>query len=57
VRYVTERAVFELTRDGLQLIEMAQGVDLNSQILSLMPFSPALPAQVPLMPPSCLDPS
>lgn len=40
VLYVTERAVFELTRGGLRLIEVAQGVDLQTQVLDLMDFRP-----------------
>lgn len=41
VIYVTERAVFELTRDGLQLIEVAPGVDLVKDVLERMPFDVA----------------
>jgi len=40
VRYVTERAVFELTREGLRMIEIADGVDLAGQILPVMQFAP-----------------
>ena len=40
VLYVTERAVFQLTSDGLQLIELAPGIDLESQVLNLMDFAP-----------------
>lgn len=40
VIYVTERCVFELTHDGLELIEVAPGIDIQSQILDLLPFSP-----------------
>ena len=42
VIYVTERAVFELTADGLQLIEVAPGVDLVHDVLDRMPFEVAL---------------
>jgi len=38
VLYVTERAVFELTVDGLELIEVAPGIDIERQILALIPF-------------------
>jgi propionate CoA-transferase len=40
VLYVTERAVFALTEGGLQLIEVAVGIDLKSQVLDLMQFKP-----------------
>ncbi len=38
VLYVTERCVFELTRTGLRLAEVAPGIDIQSQILDLLPF-------------------
>ena len=40
VLYVTERAVFQLTAEGLQLIEVAPGIDVQTQILDLMAFAP-----------------
>jgi len=42
VLFVTERAVFRLTRDGLDLIEVAPGIDIESQILSVMQFRPVI---------------
>jgi propionate CoA-transferase len=42
VLYVTERAVFELTAGGLQLIEIADGYDLQTDILDKMEFKPAV---------------
>ncbi len=42
VIYITERAVFTLTRAGLQLIEIAPGIDLQNQVLDLMKFEPII---------------
>ncbi len=40
VRYITERAVFELTPDGVELIEYAPGIDLKADVLDRMGFAP-----------------
>lgn len=40
VRYVTERAVFQLTADGMELIEVAPGIDIDRGILAHMDFAP-----------------
>lgn len=40
--YVTERAVFKLTKDGPMLIEIAKGVDLQKDILDQMEFKPLI---------------
>lgn len=43
VIYVTERAVFRLRKTGgLELIEVAPGIDIRSQVLDQMEFAPAI---------------
>ena len=43
VMYITERAVFKLEKDGVHLVEIAPGIDLQTQILDLMDFAPIIP--------------
>ena len=42
MHYVTERCVFELRKEGLTLVEIAPGIDLQTQILDLMQFQPII---------------
>jgi propionate CoA-transferase len=55
--YVTERAVFELTQDGLMLTEIAPGVDLEKDILANMEFKPIISPDLKLMPAGIFRPS
>jgi len=49
VLYVTERAVFKLVDGGIELIEVAPGIDIESDIIKLMDFNPIV-KDVKLMP-------
>lgn len=49
VLYVTERAVFEMTPEGLVLKEIAPGIDLQKDILEQMDFVPLMPKPPVLM--------
>lgn len=50
VLYVTERCVFRLAdAGGLELIEIAPGIDIDRHILSQMDFKPAISPQLRLM--------
>ena len=51
VLYVTERCVFRLIETGLELIEIAPGIDLESDILSKMAFRPAISPTLKAMDP------
>ena len=42
VLYITERAVFRLTSEGVELIEVAPGVDIDKDILAHMGFKPII---------------
>lgn len=44
VLYITERCVFSITKDGLELIEIAPGIDLEKDILAHMEFRPIIRA-------------
>lgn len=48
--YVTERAVFRLTSEGLLLAEVAPGIDIRRDILEQMGFAPLMPTPPAVMP-------
>jgi propionate CoA-transferase len=49
VMYITERAVFKLTDSGLELIEIAPGIDLEKDILNHMAFRPVISDNLKIM--------
>ena len=49
VLYITERCVFKLTADGLELTEIAPGIDLQKDILDKMQFKPIINREPKLM--------
>jgi propionate CoA-transferase len=56
VLYVTERAVFRLTPEGVSLAEVAPGIDVAQDIVARMGFAPLIPPGGPAaMPPECFD--
>jgi propionate CoA-transferase len=55
VHYITERAVFSLTKDGVMLLEVAPGIDIQKQVLDLMEFKPIIPEHVGTMNPSIFN--
>ncbi len=52
VLYVTERGTFQLHEDGLELIEIAPGIDLKQDILEQMDFQPLMKTTPKTMNPS-----
>lgn len=55
VLYVTERCVFQLSENGIELIEIAPGIDLKKDILDLLDFIPSVSKDLKEMPNVCFE--
>lgn len=55
VIFVTERAVFRLVEEGLELIEVAPGIRLKEEVLDVMGFIPLISEDLKLMPKHCFQ--
>lgn len=49
VRYITERAVFSLEKEGVTLTEIAPGIDIEKDIYEKMQFRPAVSPELTYM--------
>ena len=49
ILYVTERAVFKLTKQGVMLIEIAPGIDLERDVIRQMEFRPLISKKIKVM--------
>lgn len=56
VLYITERAVFKLTENGIQLTEIAPGVDLKKDVLEQLSFTPEISEELKEMDPRIFRP-
>jgi propionate CoA-transferase len=56
VLYITERCVLRLGPAGLELIEIAPGLDLEADIIGQMGFRPAIAPDLALMNPALFSP-
>ena len=56
VHYVTERAVFRLTHAGLELVEVAPGIDVQRDVLDRMAFAPRVAEPLGVMDPALFRP-
>ena len=56
VLYVTERAVFQLGDSGLELVEVAPGIDVEVDVIGQMDARPLVRRRPALMTPTCFAP-
>jgi len=49
VQYITERCVFSLTPEGMELVEVAPGIDIQKDILAQMEFAPIIKSEPTVM--------
>jgi propionate CoA-transferase len=49
VLYLTERASFRLTPEGIELFEIAPGIDLQRDVLDQMDFAPLVAKELQTM--------
>lgn len=56
VYFITERCVFQLTTAGLELTELAPGLDLDKHVLSAMAFRPLISPGLSAMDPALFRP-
>ena len=57
VLYITERAVFSLEKDGLTLIEIAPGMDVEKDVIAAMEFRPIISPNLKEMPREIFQPA
>ncbi len=56
VHFITERCVFQLTDAGLELLEIAPGLDLQEHVLDAMAFRPRIADELAIMDPALFRP-
>ena len=49
VLFITERCVFSYTKNGMELVEVAPGIDIDKDILSHMEFKPVVKNNIKIM--------
>jgi propionate CoA-transferase len=55
VLYITERCVFQLAERGLEVVEIAPGLDLKKDVLDLLDFAVSVAEDLKEMPKTCFD--